>query len=150
MTTKTLPNVGIALAIDIGEAGDIHPTNKQEVARRLAFDALATTYSKNVEFSGPTFRALEIRGDRARIAFDHVGKGLVINGGKLDGFAVAGPDGKFHWANAAIDGDAVIVACPDVETPVKVRYAWADNPAANLYNQAGLPAVPFRSDTPRD
>ena len=149
LTTKALPNVAVALAIDIGEAKDIHPRNKQEVGRRLALDALAMTYGKDVESSGPVFRAAEARGKSIRLTFDHLGGGLVAKGdGKLEGFAIAGADGKFRWADAAIEGDAVVVTSPEVEAPTQVRYAWADNPKCNLYNQAGLPAVPFRTDPP--
>jgi sialate O-acetylesterase len=151
LTTKALPGVGIALAIDIGEANDIHPRNKQEVGRRLALDALATTYGKDIEFSGPIFKTMEVQGKTIKLSFDHVGAGLVAKGGgKLEGFAIAGDDGKFTWAEAVIDGDAIMVSSPEVAKPVKVRYAWADNPICNLYNQAGLPAVPFRTDPSKD
>ncbi|WP_435007305.1 sialate O-acetylesterase [Tundrisphaera lichenicola] len=151
LTTKVLPRAGVALAIDIGDATDIHPTNKQEVGRRLALDALAIGHGKDVEFSGPVFKSLEIQGNKARLSFDHVGAGLVAAGGdKLEGFAIAGEDGQYHWADATIDGDTVVVSSTEVEHPKTVRYAWADNPACNLYNQDGLPAVPFRSDPPSD
>ncbi len=149
LTTRALPNVAVALAIDIGEAKDIHPRNKQEVGRRLALGALAMAYGKDVESSGPVYKAAEPKGRALKLTFDHLGGGLVAKGGgKLEGFAVAGEDGKFAWADAAIEGDAVVVSAPGVEKPLKVRYAWANNPACNLYNQAGLPAVPFRTDAP--
>jgi sialate O-acetylesterase len=151
LTTKALPNVGLALAIDIGEAADIHPRNKQEVGRRLALNALASAHGKDVEFSGPVFKAKEVKGNAIRLTFDHLGGGLVAKGlEKLDGFAIAGTDGKYVWADAVIEGDAVVVSSPKVEKPVNVRYAWADNPVCNLYNQAGLPAVPFRTDAPKE
>ncbi len=151
LTTKALPNVGLALAIDIGEAGDIHPRNKQDVGRRLALNALASAPGKDVEFSGPVFKAKEIKGNTIRLTFDHLGGGLVAKGGeKLEGFAVAGEDGKYVWADAVIEGDSIVVSSPKVEKPANVRYAWADNPVCNLYNQAGLPAVPFRTDAPKD
>jgi sialate O-acetylesterase len=151
LTTKALPNVGIALAIDIGEAADIHPRNKQDVGRRLALNALGSAYGKDVETSGPVFKAKEVKGHTIRLTFDHVGGGLVAKGGeKLEGFAIAGEDGKFAWADAVIDGDAIVVSSTKVEKPANVRYAWADNPACNLYNQAGLPAVPFRTDAPKE
>ena len=151
LTTKALPNVGLALAIDIGEAKDIHPRNKQDVGRRLALNALATAYGKDVESSGPVYKSKEVKGNAVKLTFDHLGGGLVAKGGeKLEGFAIAGEDGKFAWADAVIDGDAVVVSSPKVEKPANVRYAWADNPACNLYNQAGLPAVPFRTDPPKD
>jgi sialate O-acetylesterase len=148
LTTRKLPHVGITLTIDIGEANDIHPRNKQEVGRRLALAALAQTYGKDVEFSGPSFRSFEVKDGAIRLAFDHVGAGLVARGGKLESFAIAGEDGKFVWADAVIDGDTVVVRSPNVPTPKKVRYDWADNPVGNLYNQAGLPAMPFRTDPP--
>ncbi len=150
LTTKALPNVGLALAIDIGDAKDIHPTNKQDVGRRLALNALAAA-GKGVEFSGPVYKDKEIKGHAVRLSFDHLGGGLVAKGGdKLEGFAVAGEDGQYAWAEAVLDGDAVVVYSPKVEKPVNVRYAWADNPVCNLYNQAGLPAVPFRTDSPKN
>ncbi len=151
LATKALPNVGIGLAIDIGDAEDIHPTNKQDVGRRLALNALAIAHGKDVEFSGPVYKAKEIRGNTVRLTFDHLGGGLVAKGGdKLEGFAIAGEDGKYVWADATIEGDTIVVSSPDVEKPANVRYAWADNPVCNLYNQAGLPAVPFRTDPPKD
>ena len=150
LTTKAVPNAHVALAIDIGLADDVHPTNKQEVGRRLALDALATVYGRvDVEFSGPTFRAMEVHEHSVRISFDHVGSGLkTADGGKLDGFAIAAKDGKFQWADAVIDGNGVVISSTEVDRPAAVRYAWADNPACNLVNGAGLPAVPFRTDSP--
>ena len=151
LATKKLPNVGLALAIDIGEARDIHPRNKQDVGRRLALNALATAYGKDVESSGPVFKSKEIQGNAIKLTFDHLGGGLVAKGGEaLEGFAISGVDGKFVWADAVIEGDSIIVSSPKVERPSNVRYAWADNPTCNLYNQAGLPAVPFRTDPPND
>ena len=149
LTTKALPNVQVASAIDIGNADDIHPTNKQEVGRRLALDALATVYGKPIEYSGPTFKSMETHANSIRLTFDHVGDGLMIqNGGtKLEGFAIASKDGKFQWADAVIDGTGVVVSSTEIDLPTMVRYAWADNPACNLANKAGLPAVPFRTDT---
>jgi sialate O-acetylesterase len=151
LTTRALPNVGLALAIDIGAAADIHPRNKQDVGRRLALNALASAHGKDVESSGPVYKAKEVKGNAIRLTFDHLGGGLVAKGGeKLEGFAIAGADGKYQWADATIDGDAIVVSSPKVEAPANVRYAWADNPICNLYNQAGLPAVPFRTDAPKD
>jgi len=143
----TLPNTGQAILIDIGEADDIHPRNKQNVGRRLALAARKFAYGEDVVYSGPTFRECEFRDGRATISFDHVGSGLVARGGGLRGFAVAGTDGRFVWADARIDGDRVVVWSDSVSEPAAVRYAWADNPeAANLYNVEGLPAGPFRTD----
>ncbi|UCG85436.1 MAG: beta galactosidase jelly roll domain-containing protein [Gemmatimonadota bacterium] len=142
-----LPNTGQAILIDIGEADDIHPRNKQDVGRRLALAARKVAYGEDVVHSGPTFRECEFHDGRATISFDHVGSGLVARGGALRGFAVAGPDGRFVWANARIDGERVVVWSDSVSDPAAVRYAWADNPAAaNLYNAEGLPAGPFRTD----
>ena len=149
LTTKAVPNAQVALAIDIGEAEDIHPTNKQEVGRRLAIDALATVYGKDVEYSGPTFRGMEVHANSIRLSFDHADGLMIQGGGKLEGFAIAGQDGGFEWADAVIDGEGVVVSSTLVDLPVAVRYAWADNPACNLANKAGLPAVPFRTDPPK-
>jgi len=149
LTTKTVPNAGIATAIDIGEANDIHPKNKQEVGRRLALNALALTYGKKIEYSGPVYKSHKSEGDAIRLTFDHRGGGLVAQGGiPLKGFAIAGADNKFVWADARIDGDTVIVSSASVTSPVAVHYAWSNNPVCNLYNKAGLPALPFRTDGP--
>ncbi len=146
LTLKTVPNTGMAVAIDIGDANDIHPRNKQDVGKRLALWALALTYGQKVEYSGPIYREMRIEGDKIRIFFDHADGGLVAKGGELKGFAIAGADRKFHWARARIEGDTVVVWSEEVPQPVAVRYAWADNPDCNLYNKAGLPAPPFRTD----
>jgi sialate O-acetylesterase len=143
LTTKRVPNAVLALAIDIGDAADIHPKNKQEVGRRLALGFLATTYHKPIAYSGPEYRSMVVAGDKIRVSFDHANGGLVAKGGKLTGFAVAGADGKYVWADAVIDGDTVVVSSPQVPAPVSVRYAWSNNPVCNLYNQADLPAIPF-------
>jgi len=142
------PNTGLAVAIDIGEARNIHPKNKQEVGRRLSLWALATAYGHDINYSGPIYRRMERKASRFVLHFDCAGVGLTTrDGGPLKGFAAAGEDQKFHWAQARIDGTTVIVESKDVPNPVAVRYAWADNPAsANLANPAGLPASPFRTD----
>jgi sialate O-acetylesterase len=146
MSASAVPRSGLAVAIDIGEANDIHPKNKAEVGRRLALCALAQTYGKKVEFSGPWYKSMKTEGHCIRLNFAHVDGGLVAKGGGLKGFAVAGEDHKFVWANAVIDGKQVVVSAPGVEQPVAVRYAWDINPVCDLFNQAGLPAVPFRTD----
>jgi sialate O-acetylesterase len=146
LTAKTVPHSGLAVAIDIGEANDIHPKNKAEVGRRLALCALEETYGKKVEFSGPWYKSMRTEGHTIRLSFNYIGGGLAVKGDKLKGFAVAGEDHKFVWADAAIDGKQVVVSAPGVEKPVAVRYAWDINPECNLFNQAGLPAVPFRTD----
>jgi sialate O-acetylesterase len=146
LQTLHLENTGMAVIIDIGDAKDIHPKNKQEVGRRLALAAEANTYKQQIDFSGPIYRTYQIDGDKIRIQFDYA-NGLKSGDGKaLTGFAIAGSDHIFHWANAVIEGTEVIVGSPNVKFPVAVRYAWADNPACNLYNEANLPASPFRTD----
>lgn len=144
--TLALPNTGMAVIIDIGEEKDIHPKNKQDVGKRLAAWAQAQVYKKPVVYSGPLFDALKVEGTSARISFKHVGGGLAAKGDVLKGFAIAGEDGKFVWADAKIDGETVVVSSPKVEKPAAVRYAWADNPDCNLYNKEGFPASPFRTD----
>jgi len=146
MTAKNMPNCGLAVAIDIGDAADIHPKNKRAVGHRLALSALAKTYEKPVIGSGPWFRSFDIEGDRIRIHFDHAKGGLHLKEPSAKSFALAGKDRMFVWANAKIDGSSVVVTSPAVPNPVAVRYAWDSNPQASLYNDAGLPAVPFRSD----
>ena len=147
--TMTLrePETGMAVIIDIGEAGDIHPRNKLDVGHRLALWALANTYKQKLEFSGPLFSSSTVEGDKIRVKFKHTIGGLkAAGGGDVKGFAIAGEDKKFYWADARIDGDSVIVWSKDVSNPIAVRYAWADNPVTNLYNNVGLPASPFRTD----
>jgi sialate O-acetylesterase len=146
--TMTLrePQTGMAVIIDIGDENDIHPRNKLDVGRRLAAWALAGTYGQKMVPSGPLFDRYTVEGDKVRIRFKY-GNGLkTIDGGPVKGFAIAGEDRRFVWADARIDGDIVIVSSPTVQKPVAVRYGWADNPIANLYNNAGLPASPFRTD----
>ncbi len=146
---KVAAPAGIASAIDIGDAGDIHPKNKQEVGRRLSLAARAIAYGESIPYSGPTFKAFGISDYGITVAFDHLDGGLEVKGGgKLKGFAIAGTDKKFVWADARIDGDTVVVSSPSVTKPAYVRYDWADNPDGNLYNKAGLPAFPFRTDLP--
>jgi len=141
-----LPNTGMATAIDLGDARDIHPKNKQDVGRRLALWALAKDYGRDMAFSGPEFQSHNVEGNGIRIRFAHA-KGLKTkDNGSVKGFAVAGADRKFYWATAEITGDGVIVRAPEVSRPVAVRYAWANNPDCNLYNAADLPALPFRTD----
>jgi sialate O-acetylesterase len=146
--TMTLrePATGMAVTIDIGDEIDLHPRNKLDVGRRLAGWALAGTYGENVVPSGPLFDRSSIEGDKVRIRFKYSNGLKTIDGGPLKGFAIAGEDRRFVWADARIDGDTVIVSSPMVPKPAAVRYGWADNPIANLYNKAGLPASPFRTD----
>ncbi len=146
LMTLSLPNTGMAVAIDIGDANDIHPKNKQEVGRRLALNALAKVYGRDIVYSGPIYKAMSFEGDKIRLSFDHTGSGLEARGGRLTGFTIAGDDKKFVKAQAVIDGNTVLVWSPQLPSPVAVRYAWADNPVCNLYNKEGLPASPFRTD----
>lgn len=146
MTLSSVPNTGMAVTIDIGEP-DIHPKNKQDVGKRLALWALAKTYGKDIVYSGPIYKSMKVDGNKAVLAFDDIGGGLVAKGDSLKGFAIAGADRKFVWADAKIEGDTIIVSSDKVAAPVSVRYAWAINPVCNLYNKEGLPATPFRTDT---
>jgi len=144
---RETPGCGLAVIIDVGEANDIHPRNKQDVGKRLALQALHTSYNRDIVCAGPTFRTVAFNGNEATIAFDNIGGGLVTRDNEpLVGFAIAGADRKFVWAQARIDGDTVLVWNDAIGTPVAVRYAWGDNPACNLYNREGLPAMPFRTD----
>jgi sialate O-acetylesterase len=145
--TLALPNSGMAVTIDIGNADDIHPRNKQDVGKRLALNALAKDYCKHVHYSGPMYKSMCKKGNAIEVKFDHAEGGLVHWGGApLKGFSIAGADKKFVWAKACIKGKKVVVFSPDVKDPVAVRYAWAHNPECNLMNGAGLPASPFRTD----
>jgi len=140
-------HTGMAVIIDIGETNDIHPRNKVDVGHRLAVLALAETYGEKIEPAGPLYDAFSVEGNKIRVKFKHLGSGLkTSDGAPPRGFAIAGADHKFHWAEALIEGSTVVVWSSDVAQPVAVRYAWADNPAANLYNKADLPASPFRTD----
>lgn len=147
--TLALPDTGMAVIIDIGEGCDIHPKNKRDVGLRLACSALSKVYGlTDVVASGPLFKSFQIEGSQIRVAFDSdsIGGGLEARGGALKAFAIAGADRKWVWADARIDGDTVVVSSPQVAAPVAVRYGWADNPPCNLYNKAGIPASPFRTD----
>ncbi len=144
---QAVKNAGLVTTIDIGEP-DIHPRSKQDVGKRLALWALANVYDqKNLPWRGPMFKAMQIEEDRIRIAFDDMGGGLQVKGAEPMGFAIAGKDKIFHLTQARLDGDSVVVWSDKVKEPVAVRYAWAGNPVGNLFNQAGLPAMPFRTDT---
>ena len=147
-TAQQVPNCGLAVAIDVGDAEDIHPKNKQDVGRRLALWALAQVYGKKVESSVPVFESVSMSNGAARVKFAHVASGLTTrDGGAAAGFAVAGADRKFVWAQATIEGDCVVLHSREVPKVAAVRYAWAANPRCNLYNKEGLPAAPFRTDS---
>lgn len=162
--TLSLPATGQAVIIDIGEERDIHPRDKKNVGHRLALAARKVAYGEDIVYSGPVYDSMKVEGDKIRLTFKHVGGGLTIGSApatrpsvdpepplpNLVGFAIAGADRKFVWADATIDGDTVVVSSPQVSEPVAVRYAWADNPVCNLYNKEGLPASPFRTDDWQD
>jgi|LSQX01.2.fsa_nt_gb sialate O-acetylesterase len=145
--TLALRKTGMATIIDIGEAKDIHPRNKQDVGKRLALNALAKDYGKRVPFSGPMYKSMRVRKNEITINFTHTYGGISARDGeKLTGFAIAGADKKFVWADAVIKGKTVVVSSPEVDEPVAVRYAWSHNPVCNLINSEALPASPFRTD----
>lgn len=163
-----IPNTGMAILIDLGDAGDVHARNKQEVGRRLALIALAKTYGTAVEYSGPLYHSMTIEENRIRLRFTHTEGGLKANAipltyevdgnhapkplvrntpqSQLEGFSICGEDRKWVWAEAAIEGDTVVVFSSQIAKPIAARYAWANNPIHNLSNRSGLPAAPFRTD----
>jgi sialate O-acetylesterase len=141
-----LPATGMAVAIDIGEAENLHPTRKMELGRRLALIAKSDAYHIPGDSSGPSFASLTRDGSTLRVRFKHAGTGLIAQQRPTQALEIAGEDKVFHAATGRIDRDILIVSSPQVKAPVAVRYAWSNAPAANLYNGAGLPAVPFRSD----
>jgi sialate O-acetylesterase len=154
-----IPKTGMAVIIDIGNARDIHPKNKQDVGVRLALLALAKDYGKDVVCAGPLYKTMTVEGDKIRIAFDHVGGGLMAGkkaglkpteetaGAELTHFAIQAGDGKWHWAKAKIDGESVVVSAEGVSDPKHVRFGYQSNPVGlNLYNKEGLPASPFTTD----
>jgi sialate O-acetylesterase len=137
----------MATIIDIGEAKDIHPKNKQDVGKRLALIALADTYREKIVSTGPVYASMKKIGANIELSFKNSGsKPVATDGQPLKGFAIAGADQIFHWADARIEGNKVILSSKEVTDPVAARYAWADNPACNFGNAAGLPASPFRTD----
>ncbi len=151
----SLPNVGQAITTDIGNPNDIHPRNKQDVGRRLALAARHMAFGEDLVYSGPQYRDHQVDGRKMIVSFDHVGSGLTAGNGStvgngrrganLGGFEIAGADGRYEWAHAKIVDDTVVLSHRRIKNPMKIRYAWADNPdQANLYNRDGLPAVPFR------
>jgi sialate O-acetylesterase len=142
-----LPRSGMAITVDIGDSGNIHPKNKQETGRRLSLWALGTVYGKPVPAtSGPLPAGQRYHAHEVVLKFTHTEGGLTAPGGALKGFTIAGDDRQWQPAQARIVGDTVVVANPAVTKPVAVRYAWQDNPDCNLFNGAGLPASPFRTD----
>lgn len=134
----------MAVTIDIGNPDNVHPTNKVDVALRLARAARALSYGEAVEYTGPTFRQSTPEGSAIRAWFDHA-KGLTAKGGEVTEFEVAGADGKFFPATAKVEGSTVVATSPSVAEPVFVRYGWANSPQCNLFDGEGLPASPFTS-----
>lgn len=139
-------NTAMAVTLDCGDANDIHPANKEPVGARLALAARAVAYREKIDYSGPVFDSMKVKGSKVALRFKHVGGGLVAKEGMLKGFTIAGADKVFQPAHAEIDGDTVVVSAPSVTAPVAVRYAWANVPEGNLFNRAGLPASSFRTD----
>jgi sialate O-acetylesterase len=148
--TLSLPNTGMAVTTDVGDALDIHPKDKQTVGNRLALAAFKVAYKQDLIYTGPVFKSMSTKGNTVILTFDEVGTGMKSKDkyGYLKGFTIAGVDKKFHYAKAVITGQNTIeVSCPEVQQPVAVRYGWANNPDdANLYNSENLPASPFRTD----
>jgi sialate O-acetylesterase len=144
LKTLSLKNTGMAVAIDLGDPNDIHPKAKKEVGRRLALVADHLLYDKGNDYSGPVFDGMKVKANQIQLSFKSMDEGLTT--GELNGFGIAGSDGKFVWANAVSDGKQVVVSSPEVLHPVAVRYNWGDNPSGNLYGKNGLPASPFRTD----
>ncbi|MBT2560947.1 sialate O-acetylesterase [Pedobacter sp. ISL-68] len=145
--TLSQPNTGMACIIDIGEADNIHPVNKQEVGRRLALNANKLVYKQNLTASGPLYKSYRKEANRIYISFANISAGLQTKDAKeITGFSIAGNDQQFYWAKATIKGKYVVVYADQVRDPQAVRYAWADNPECNLINAEGLPAIPFRTD----
>jgi len=150
LVASEVPNTGMAVSIDTGDVIALHPKNKKPIGLRHAYLALKQVYGKDIVDNGPIFKKQTIKGNQISLEFDAVGSGLMTaRPGKMNSFAIAGKDSKWHWADAKIKEDAVVVSSPEVSTPVAVRYAWAMNPSHRnlLYNKEGLPASPFRTDS---
>lgn len=145
LKTLKLPKTGMAVTIDVGEAKDIHPKNKQAVGQRLGLWALNTVYGKNNEFRGPTLDGHDVGNGKVVLSFTNA-EGLTAKGGELKEFVIAGEDHQWKPAKAEIVDGKIQVSSPDVPSPIAVRYAWTDNCQATLFNSAGLPASPFRTD----
>lgn len=146
ITAATVPNTCLAVTIDTGDPDNIHTKDKLPVGQRLAYCALAKYYGKHVVYEGPTLASVERLPTSIRLHFTHTDGGLVAKGDRLAEFTIAGDDHQWFWADARIEGDTIVVSSPSVSNPKEVRYAWQSNPAANLFNGAGLPAAPFRTD----
>jgi sialate O-acetylesterase len=147
---QNTPRTAMVVTTDVGDANDIHPTRKRPVGERLALAARALSYGEKLESSGPVFAGMTVEDGRVVVSFSHLGSGLIARGDSLEGFTLAGADGKFHPAGATIEGSNVIVTSDKIPRPVAVRYGWAMLPDGNLFNREGLPAAPFRSDPQAD
>lgn len=147
LKTLSVINTGMAVTTDIGNVKDIHPKNKQEVGRRLALWARAAVYGQDVVYSGPLYKSMQVEDNKVRLSFKHAEGGLVAKDGELTHFQIAGDDGEFVPAKATIEGETIVVSSDQVEKPAAVRFAWDDVAEPNLFNAAGLPASPFRTDT---
>lgn len=145
LAALALAHTAAVSAVDVGDIEDIHPPRKREVGERLATAALATCYGRKVESCGPTLRDVRFEPARVRLVFDHAA-GLHLRGPCAQGFAVAGADGVYVWADAALEGQDIVLTCARIPEILTIRYNWADNPNGNLYNAAGLPMLPFRTD----
>ena len=149
LVSMEYPNTGMAVGIDCGDPVALHPKNKKPIGIRHAYLALKEVYGKDIVPNGPRYLSQKIEGNKIVLTFDCIGSGMMAaKPGKLDDFAIAGADKKWHWADAEISGNTVIVSSQEVPSPVAVRYAWAMNPTQRnlLYNKEGLPASPFRTD----
>jgi sialate O-acetylesterase len=146
LTARNVPNCGLAITIDTGDANDIHPKDKQPVGERLALCALAGQYGRRVTANGPTFVSMETLPGALRLHFKNMEGGLVSKGTRLGEFAIAADDHHWFWADARLENNTVLVSSPKVPNPRAARYAWQSNPEATLFNTAGLPAIPFRTD----
>lgn len=146
LTAQRVPATAVIVTTDVGNATDIHPTQKEPVGSRLALAARALAYGEKIEHSGPVFDSMKVDGSRAVLSFTHVGSGLVAQAGELRGFTIAGADDNFVPAQAKIEGTKIIVSAAAVSQPTAVRYGWERVPDVNLFNRDGLPASPFRTD----
>jgi sialate O-acetylesterase len=156
--TLSVPQTGMAVAVDIGNPNDIHPKDKLDVGLRLALAAKHVAYGQNLVYSGPTYDSMQVAGNKIILSFKNIGGGLKVGSppwsatpvlrtpSGLTGFGIAGADKNWVWADAVISGDKIIVSSEKVPAPVAVRYGWANTPPVDLYNKENLPASPFRTD----
>ncbi len=146
LTLDKSKNTAMAVTTDVGNANDIHPTQKEPVGQRLALAARALAYGEKIEYSGPLYQSMKVQGDKIILSFTHVGSGLVAKDGDLKGFTIADVDGVFVPASAVIQGTTVVVSGKGVINAKAVRFGWSNTPEVNLFNKEGIPATPFRTD----